>query len=276
MKFRLIILALITSFLQAEATVIPKPDFSATSADALQSYLATTNATVDENSWTTFIEKLAQKKAKSKSEIQFLRHVFTRTHQQYLKYFKTNTTFASLFENGSYNCLTGTILYSTILHQFGIDHQVIETNYHIFILAQTNEGEVLIETTDPHEGFVTSSDKIAARINQYRNQGVQSTDPTRSYFRYSFELYNEVSQNELIGLLYYNLAVDSFNQQSLQEAVHYLGRAIERYASPRIEEFSEILLLAVHESKLKEKDKILCKKELQTIRYKAMVVMAGL
>jgi len=276
LRFKLIILALIASFFQGEAIGTPRSNFPAASADALLSYLATTNATVDENSWTTFIEKLAQKKAKSKSEIQFLRYVFIRTHQQYLKHFKTNTTFASLFENGSYNCLTGTILYSTILNQFGIDHQVIETNYHIFILAKTNEGEVLIETTDPHEGFVTSEDKIAMRINQYRNQGIQSTDPTRSYFRYSFELYNEVSQNELIGLLYYNLAVDSFNQQSLQEAVHYLGRAIERYASPRIEEFSEILLLAVHESKLKEKDKILCKKELQTIRYKAMVVMAGL
>jgi hypothetical protein len=276
LRFRLVILVLITSFIQVEATGIPMPDFPAASADALQSYLATTNASIDERAWTTFIEKLAQKKAKSKSEIQFLRHVFIRTHQQYLKYFKSNTTFASLFENGSYNCLTATILYSTILHQFGIDHQVIETNYHIFILAQTNEGEVLIETTDPLAGFVTSTDKIDTRINLYRNQSVQSPDPTLSYFRYSFELYNEVSQNELTGLLYYNLAVDSFNQKLLQEAVHYLGRAIERYSSPRIEEFSEILLLAVHESNLREKDKIPCKKELQTIRYKAMVVMAGL
>ncbi len=276
MRFRLIILIVLASSFHIEAKGVPESDFSAVSIQVLESYLATTNASIDQHAWTTFIEKLAAKKKTSKNEIQFLRYLFSRTHEQYLKHFKTNATFGSLFENGSYNCLTGTILYSIILKQFGIDHQVIETNYHIFILAQTNKGEVLIETTDPHEGFVTSSDKITSRIDHYRTQGVQSTDPTLSYYQYSFALYNEVSQNELIGLLYYNLAIDSFNEQALQKAVRYLGRAIERYASPRIEEFSEILLLAVHESNLKEKDKILCKKELQTIRYKAMVVMAGL
>ncbi len=276
MRLGPVILLLIFSFVKAEAGWATMAELPAVSADALQPYLATTNASIDQAAWTSFIDKLSKKKASTKSETQFLRHVFNRTHQQFLKRFTTNTTFASVFDTGAYNCLTGTILYSLILNHFRIDHQVIETNYHIFILAQTHEGEVLMEVTDPQEGFVTSAEKIALRIEQYRHQGIQPADPSLFYYQYSFDLYNVVSQNELIGLLYYNLAVESFNQKALQKAVYYLGRAIDRYASPRIEELSEILLLAVHESNLKEQEKTLCKKELQTIRYKAMVVMAKL
>ncbi|UYN86747.1 MAG: hypothetical protein KIT51_00220 [Cyclobacteriaceae bacterium] len=243
--------------------------------DALYPYLATTQASVDQKVWTGFVEKLSRKQSISKSETQFLRVLFNQTHKKFLKRYAANTTFASLFDSGTFNCLTGTILYSILLNHFQIEHEVIETNYHIFIVAQTQEGKILMEVTDPLTGFVTSSDKIEARIAQYRQQGVQPLNPALSYYDYSFELYNEVSQHELIGLLYYNLAVESFNQANWQQAVNYLGQAIERYASPRIEEFSELLLLAVHESDLKDQDKILYKKKLQTIRYKAMFVMAG-
>lgn len=276
MRTVLIITLLLHGFFKIEAGGVSAPESTPVFAEALQPYLATTNASIDQETWTSFIDKLAKKQASSKNETQFLRYVFNRTHQQFLKHFATNTTFASVFENGTYNCLTGTILYSLILNHFEIEHQVIETNYHIFILAQTKEGEVLIEITDPQEGFITSAEKISLRIEHYRHQGIQPADPSLSYYQYSFDLFNVVSQHELIGLLYYNLAVESFNEKSLQKAVHYLGRAIDRYASPRIEEFSEILLLAVHESNLKDQEKILCKKELQTIRYKAMLVMASL
>lgn len=276
MRFGFIIVMLITGLFQVEAGRSSMAESPNQTTDALQPFLATTQASINHAAWADFVAKLSRKRAGSKNETQFLRYAFNRIHHQFLKRFAANTTFASLFDDGTYNCLTGTILYSILLNHFEIDHQVIETNYHIFILVQTQEEEVLIEITDPQDGFVTSADKLTKRIEQYRQQGIQPADPALFYYQYNFDLYNIVSQHELIGLLYYNLAVDSFNQKDLQKAVHYLGRAIERYASPRIEEFSEILLVAVHESNLKEREKILCKKELQTIRYKALLVMAGI
>lgn len=85
--------------------------------------------------------------------------------------FKEYEAYASLdetFDNGSYNCLTGIILFSLILHHYTIDHQVIETNYHIFILAETSEGQILLEATHPLNGFVTSAKDIEARITIYK------------------------------------------------------------------------------------------------------------
>jgi hypothetical protein len=240
-------------------------------------YLATTpDMKVNVAALDGFLDKLSRKRQTAKSDVQFLHHVFTRVHQTYLMRYREHTSFGSIFTDGVYNCLTGTILFSSLFDHFGIAHEIIETNYHIFILAQTSKGTVLIETTDAVNGFITGADKIENRITQYKNNDLQPTDNTLAYYRYSFNLYNSVSQHELVGLLYYNLAVDAFNKQLIADATDYLGRAGERYISPRVEEFSTLLLLAVHESPLEREEKARLKKTLQTIRYKALPAMAGL
>ncbi len=240
-------------------------------------YLATTpDVEVNATTLVGFLDKLSRKRLGTKNDVQFLHHIFTRVHYTYLQRYREHTSFACIFTEGAYNCLTGTILFSSLFDHFGIAHQIIETNYHIFILAQTSQGSVLIETTDAVNGFITGADKIENRITQYKNNELQSTDNTLAYYRYSFSIYNSVSHHELVGLLYYNLAVDAFNKQLIAEATYYLGLAGERYVSPRVEEFSTLLLLTVHESQLEREEKARLKKSLQTIRYKALPVMAGL
>ncbi|MBX2961119.1 MAG: hypothetical protein KF687_01330 [Cyclobacteriaceae bacterium] len=274
MRHWVIILMLFGGLVSATDNRSSERDIRRLPSEILQPYLETTAAAFDQKMWDSFVLKLSKKHASKANEVSFIRYLFNQTHNQYLKRFSSNATFASVFADGSYNCLTGTILFSVLLDHFKIEHRIIETNYHIFILIQNDD--LLIEITDPNNGFITGKEDVANRIEKYRLQGVDPVNPRLAYYEYSFELYNEVSDAELIGLLYYNLAVDSFNQSNLKEAVRYLSRAIERYASPRIEEFAEILLLAVHESRLQTQEKILCKKELQTIRYKAMLVMAEL
>lgn len=245
-------------------------------APRLEPYLAATPLLeADVTSLDGFVEKLDRKHQTSRSEVQFLYHVFTRVQQSYFKKYHEHTTFANLVADGSYNCLTGTILFSALFDHFGIRHEIIETNYHIFIVAHTEQGDVLIETTDPVEGFVTSPKAIEDRLRRYNSSEIQTKDEALAYYRYSFNLFNTVSQHELVGLLYYNLAVDAFNRQRLEEATTFLALAGERYLSPRIEEFSVILLLAVHENNMAPEKKAQLKKTLQTIRYKALPTIAS-
>jgi hypothetical protein len=252
-----------------------RPQHAATGPQ-IASYLATTPSAGLPHDFEEFVEKLSRKQLTAKTETQFLQQVFARTHRTYLKRYKEHTAFADLFADGSYNCLTGTILFSTLLNHFGIPHDVIETNYHIFIIAYTQQGDVLIEATDVQEGFVTSATKINDRISRYKANTVQTADATLAFYQYNFTLYRTVSQHELVGLLYYNLAVEAFNQWALGKATQYLVKAGERYVSPRIEEFSELLLVAVHESTLNFSEKNSLKKTLQTIRYKALPAVAAL
>ena len=242
----------------------------------LQSFLSTSSSPVDYTSFESFLQKLEKKKLTFKNESDFVHYAFVKTHQVYLKRYMEYTSFASLFKNGSYNCLTGTILYSLILNHFGIKNEVIETNYHIFILASADGESLLIEATDPESGFVTDREKIDERINQYKENSLHTQTSDRSYYRFNFNLYNRVSMDELSGLLFYNLAVESLNKQSLAKSVEYLSEAIHRYTSPRIEEFARVLLLAVHHSQLTSEEKSEYKRTISAIRYKAMPVMAGL
>ncbi|MFN3841077.1 MAG: hypothetical protein ACK4RF_10265 [Cyclobacteriaceae bacterium] len=224
------------------------------------------------------LNSLQDKRAKFRSDLDFVRYVFSATHKKFLKTFDAQATFGVLFKNGAYSCLTGTILYSLILSDFDIPHQVIETNYHIFILVKTETGELLLEATDPANGLVTGDNEITRRMEVYR-----STTPTMvkpkgdlSYYEFSFDLFNRVTLEELAGLLYYNLAIEAYNKQNLAEAIFYLDEAIARYSSPRIEEMARLLLLTVHESSLNASEKSAFKKTLQTIRYRALPVVAGL
>ncbi|MBX2969136.1 MAG: hypothetical protein KF803_07175 [Cyclobacteriaceae bacterium] len=240
---------------------------------SLEHFLATTETNVSLEKWESFLTRVGSKKNQFKDDRQFLEFIFYRTHQVFLKRYSETTSFDEIFTQGFYNCLSGTILYSVILNHFGIEHDVIETNYHIFILAQTSKGEVLLEATDAVDGFVTSADKIQERIEQYQQNQIRN----ENRYQFSFDLFNKVSEEELIGLLYYNYAVESFNQQNLKKTVHYLSLASERYATARIEEFSEMLLWAVSlEDNLDPAEKQSLKKQLQIIRYKALPAVVRL
>lgn len=243
----------------------------------LTSFLSVDQATSTPESFTDFLGKLEKKHATLKNDRDFIEYAFTKTHQRFLKRYEAYAPISALFnKQGSYNCLTGTILYSLILDRFQIPHQVIETNYHIFILAETKQGKVLLEATDPMNGFVASPIDIEKRIKTYKENSLQASTSTLSYYQFNFELFNTVSFKELTGLLYYNKAVDFYNHKNLQESVQLLKKAHELYSSSRIDEFSQILLLSLRQSELGIQQRTECIKTVLSIREDLVPVIASL
>lgn len=220
-----------------------------------------------------FLSKLERKQASLKSEQDFIRYVFSKTHNHFLKNYVAYASLDETFETGSYNCLTGTILFSLILNHYSIKHEVIETNYHIFIVAETKEGRVLLETTDPMNGFVTASAEIENRITLYKQNEIQAEQKGKSYFKFRFELFNSLTMDELRGLVYYNMAVNSFNRQDLQQSVKHFVNAQKLYSSARIEEFSQVLLLSLQQSELDQKTKENCMNTILFVRQQSMPVI---
>src|SRR5438105_12270621 len=86
------------------------------------------------------------------SEIKTIRHLFNKAHRQFLKKYEAYASVEDIFEKGNYDCLSGTYFLSGALGALGIKHHIIETNYHIFLIAETNRGEVLLESTDRFNG----------------------------------------------------------------------------------------------------------------------------
>jgi hypothetical protein len=213
-----------------------------------------------------FSQKLAKRKGR-KDDRQFLKFVFSKTHQQYLRTYANYATFNAINERGVYNCLTGTALYALLLKDLGYDFRIIETNYHIFLIVNTDTaGKILFEATDPVKGFIADQQAIEKRIARYKDDQFVKADADKNYYLYSFKLFNEVSLDQMLGLLYYNEAIQAFNDHQLQDAVADLDNATGLYNSPRITEFSKIILLSVMQSKLDHAVKENCVRKIQSIR----------
>jgi len=240
----------------------------------IHSYSQVDGNTLSSNRVSNFIRKIERKEI-DKNSPKFLRFLFTKTHQQFLRHYVEYSSFSETVEKGKYDCLTGTALYALLLDYFDIEYKIIETNYHIFLLASTAQGKVLLEATDPLNGLEEKQQDIEARINLYKENRIQEASLDKKYYRYNFNLYNQVNLDQIEGLLHYNRSVVAFNEKNLHGSIQRLDKALDLYNSPRMVEFSTILLLAVVESNLNSLDKEECFKNIQALRRKQLQVMAS-
>jgi hypothetical protein len=193
------------------------------------------------------------------SDHAFLQVVFAKTQRKFLKHFSPYTDLNEIFSTGEYDCLTGTSLFSVILSDLHFQHRIVETNYHIFLIVQTTKGDVLIETTDRYNGFVSDRKEIEKRLGSYRQNAISPvvTSSNKPYHAYHFSLYQDVKPAQLAGLLYYNQAVRAFNKRDLVAAADLLDKAKVIYESPRVAELAVILIETVLDSDLSENSKLL-------------------
>lgn len=225
-------------------------------------------------SFNDFIEKL-ERKADKKSDKDFLSYLFFKTHDRYLKRYETYGSFAEMIETGNYNCLTATALYSLLLNHFEFDFDVIETNYHIFLMVNTEGGKVLLETTDPIHGFFEGSEAIAERLNKYKENVPYEEREKQSYFQFSVQMFESIGLDQLNGLLLYNEAIEAFNDQQYAIAVNFLDKATKQYNSKRFEEFSKMIMYAVAQSSIDMNLKQEYVKRLQAIRKQLLPGIAA-
>ena len=192
------------------------------------------------------------------SEQKLLRKTFRRLHSTLLKKYEAYSDFDEVFSSGRYDCLTATALFSQVLSQLNFSYKIIETNYHIFLLVQTANGEVLLETTDRFGGFVTDKETIAQRTSDYCKNALTVDNSRRFFYRYSFNLYQKLSPEKLTGLLYFNQAVKAYNRHEWLSSAILLQKANALYASPRCEALGSILIKTALESSLDQKAKSDC------------------
>jgi hypothetical protein len=237
-------------------------------------FMQVSGTSVEYDKLESLLEKLA-KKHSGLSDEEFVAFIFQKTHQVFLKRYSVSASFPQLFAEGTYNCLTGTILYSMVLHHFGITHDVIETNHHIFITAYVNGRTILMEATDPLNGLETESEEVQNRLEAYRRNIV--TDSGTDQYHFSCNLYNRVTLDNLAGLLHYNLSIEAFNRHDLVRSVSHLSKSISFYCSPRTLEFAVLLSHAVQENvQLTTDQKIQLARSLRNIRARSQQTLAGL
>lgn len=203
-----------------------------------------------------FISAQKEKKQLAKSELKFLKSMVNESHKKFLKTYKSYSQFNELFESGHYDCLSGTAFFSVLLEELQFQYKIIETNYHIFLVIETKQGQILLETTDRLFGFKTDRQEIERSMNQYKENLLASNSSNKThYYQYRTNLFHEVNNLQLSGLLYFNQAVIAYNNHEWAACVDRLEKAKVIYNNPRLVELTEILADSIALSKLNEKVK---------------------
>ena len=194
--------------------------------------------------------RLDQKRSSFKSGKAFLHHIFVRTNNKFLRKFTSDASFNELMTTGTYNCLSATALYHLILSYYGLEADLFESNYHIFLIVRTEDGPVMLESTAGNDGFIDNRHVIEKKIRSYREQKAQQVLTSSKQYNYSSNYLDSVSTVGVLGLMHYNHAVRAFNTQKFSDAISHLNHALLLHRSPKMIEFLQLLEQTIRQSRI--------------------------
>lgn len=191
------------------------------------------------------IAHLQRKKNRFKDEVRFIEFAFYRIHRRFLKNYQLFSTLPQLLNDGKYDCVSGTALYALIFKFLGIKYEIRETAYHVYLLAYTSNHQlIVIESTDPFYGCIVKLDRIKQYAAQMRMKQLAATNS--QYYQYQHFIDNAVSLRQLVGLQFFNMAIQFYNQTHIEKAKKYLALAFYYYESERMYEFKNLMELYSH------------------------------
>jgi hypothetical protein len=209
-------------------------------------FIASIDQFESHKNWNKLVKKL-DKKSEADAEY-FLEYLFYKTHQKLLKTYRKGTTFHDLLESENYDCVSASITYSILLKYFDIDHKIIETDYHVFIIAEIEGQEYILETTDPRNGWISDLKEIKefkdgfipdnglALLNESQSIGALEYGQPNSK-----TIYKEISLRQLSALQYFNQGLIAIHNQDYKLASRRLQQALNLYDSERINSLFKIV-----------------------------------
>ncbi|SEG48554.1 hypothetical protein [Algoriphagus boritolerans] len=190
--------------------------------------------------WTDLVSELDLKASKKKNDYKFLRAVFEKTHQHLLKKYEQHATFNSMLKEGRYDCVSGSAALGLLLERYGYSFDIVETDYHVFIVVHLGLQKAILESTLPIGGLITTPSEVEKYLDSYKpaefaqpksfNQRLAGHEIDYS----DNSIFRKVDLKQLAGLQYYNDAIVYFNSQAFGQAVDQLSKAYLLYPSDRI------------------------------------------
>ncbi len=172
------------------------------------------------------------------------------------KYYLRSTLAGNLFDDGSYNCLSSTIIYTLLALELGLEPRAVFTSNHAFVSLNTEHGHVDVETTVAY-GFNPGSKQIqefekeqrivyVPRSNYNDRQYVDVDFLVASVYGNAISLVSSQNKNNLtsykkgfyisptsdffrnnIIILLNNKAIDQIKYKNYEEAASLLSTAIK-------------------------------------------------
>ncbi len=190
--------------------------------------------------WANLVNELDRIATKEKKPLKVLRQVFQRTQQNILRVYTEHATVSQMLSEGKFDCVSGSAALALLLERYGFDFEIIETDYHVFILVTLEGSRIVLESTLRVGGMITSSSGIKTYLSKYKSDGFSDSYITNHRIGdlkpnfFDNTIFRSVSLIQLAGLQYYNDAISLFNKQAYEDASKQLVKASELYPSERI------------------------------------------
>ena len=203
-----------------------------------QAVQADQTASIDH--WANLVEELDLKSLNSKNDLKFIRQIFEKSHQKFFKKYAQHSTFNQMLNEGTYDCVSGSAALSLLLERYGYEFEIVETDYHVFLVVNLDGEKIVLESTLPIGGMITTPSEVQKYVDSYKpaefallksySQSLAGTEIEYS----DNSIFRKVNLKQLAGLQYYNDAIVHFNSQEYTKAVDQLSKAYSLYPSERI------------------------------------------
>lgn len=228
--------------------------------DAIISTLVATNPQRDKSDYesikkriNTTISQIKNEIGNSKNIKKQAKIIFNTVHDEYLNVYAINTLFDEIFNSGEYNCVTASALYAIILEALEIDYSIRHLPTHVYVTINSNEEEIVLETTDPVAGlYQINKENYIKAIGQMKlinNDLLNENSITDIYDEYLLEGEKKITLKELVGDHYYNFAALKLEFKAYDEALVLLEKSIQLQESElakQIQTFANMMLTTIH------------------------------
>jgi len=192
----------------------------------------------------TLHEQLSKDFDKWGATKKMVKNIFYRSHQQLFRQYRQFSLAQDTFILGSYDCVSGSLILAGLLDYFGFDYEIKETTYHVFLKVKVDNECIVLEVTDPINGFILDKEAQKAYMEKYRsaeNAPSQWRVLTGNEAENTPVIYRSIDLQNLIGLQYFNQAIDQYNNKNELLAYQFSVTALKMYKAERILGFSDFL-----------------------------------
>lgn len=145
---------------------------------------------------------------------------------------------------GSYDCVSGSLILAGLLDYFGFDYEIKETTYYVFSKVKVDNEFIVLEVTDPINGFILDKEAQKAYMEKYQSAEAapnQWSVLTTNQGDNAPAIYRSINFQNLIGLQYFNQAINHYNNKNELLAYQFSVIALKMYKAEKIIGFSDFL-----------------------------------
>ena len=240
-------------FCQENAAQASISDFSSPEKNSYSLFLEESERRATPTAWEALQLELDLKASKKSDSLALLRVIFQKTHQRLFKNYRQHSTFSNMLDQGDYDCVSGSAALGLLLDRYGYSFDVIETDYHVFIQVYLGGKTLVLESTLPVGGLITSPSAVSNYLAAYLSEGapiarnISEGLAGTKVITEDNTIFRKVNLTQLSGLQHYNEAIVHFNKQNYKQAIDLLTKAYAQYPSERIEGLKALSIdLAYH------------------------------